>query len=110
MSRNPKTYRDPDAFDPSRFMGDNPELDPRAYIFGFGRRICPGTLQFLLDHHLIGSLTYFFHIQRLGRIFADQNLFLTLAVFLATLSISKEVDSQGNEVTPPLKFVGGLSR
>lgn len=27
-------------FNPDRFLGDNPEPEPRASAFGYGRRIC----------------------------------------------------------------------
>jgi cytochrome P450 len=50
MARDSRQYRNPDAFDPSRFMGDKPELDPRSYVFGFGRRICPGKYICLYMH------------------------------------------------------------
>ena len=37
------TYQDPDAFNPSRFLGPNPEPDPELHgSFGFGKRLCPG--------------------------------------------------------------------
>ena len=39
--RDPQTYHDPLTFNPSRFLGPNPEPDPRM-AFGFGRRICAG--------------------------------------------------------------------
>ncbi|KAF8597602.1 cytochrome P450 [Ceratobasidium sp. AG-I] len=39
---DPEHYHSPNTFDPSRFLGANPAPDPRKYIFGFGRRICPG--------------------------------------------------------------------
>ncbi|KAG8912211.1 hypothetical protein FRC01_005222 [Tulasnella sp. 417] len=29
-------------FDPERYVKQPPELDPREYVFGYGRRICPG--------------------------------------------------------------------
>ncbi|KAK0199369.1 cytochrome P450 [Desarmillaria ectypa] len=43
--RDQKLYPRPDMFDPERFMseGHNPAKDPRNYIFGFGRRRCPGA-------------------------------------------------------------------
>ncbi|CAE6535195.1 unnamed protein product [Rhizoctonia solani] len=40
--RDPNHYFSPHTFNPSRFLGPEPELDPRKFIFGFGRRICPG--------------------------------------------------------------------
>ena len=42
MSRDPRTYKNPDSFDPSRFLGENPELDPRSYFFGFQQK-CKGN-------------------------------------------------------------------
>ncbi|KAK7046325.1 O-methylsterigmatocystin oxidoreductase [Favolaschia claudopus] len=33
---------DPMSFDPERFLGATPELDPTTFTFGFGRRRCPG--------------------------------------------------------------------
>jgi hypothetical protein len=44
MMHDPRTYKDPHVFNPSRFLGDNPEPDPRTWVFGFGRRICPGEI------------------------------------------------------------------
>lgn len=41
MAHDPKTYKDPLAFNPERFLkegGNEPELDPREFVFGFGRR------------------------------------------------------------------------
>jgi hypothetical protein len=42
MLRDPTVYENPEHFNPDRFMGDHPEPDPRAIVFGFGRRACPG--------------------------------------------------------------------
>lgn len=42
MSRDPEVYKDPLTFNPSRFLGPNPEQNPAEYVFGFGRRsACP---------------------------------------------------------------------
>lgn len=41
MLRDPALYSDPELFSPERFLetGDKPaERDPRASVFGFGRR------------------------------------------------------------------------
>lgn len=32
----------PFKFSPERFLGANPQRDPRDVCFGYGRRICPG--------------------------------------------------------------------
>jgi cytochrome P450 len=83
MSRDPRTYKDPYVFNPSRFLGEHPEQDPRTYFFGFGRRICP------------------------GRLYADNSTFLLISASLATLKISKAVGADGKEVTPLIEFEGG---
>jgi len=44
MCHDPEVYQDPFAFNPERFLGPNPEQDPREMIFGFGRRACVGRL------------------------------------------------------------------
>ncbi|KAG8966453.1 hypothetical protein FRB90_010959, partial [Tulasnella sp. 427] len=43
ISRNPKYYENPSEFKPERYLGAEPALDPRQFVFGFGRRICPGN-------------------------------------------------------------------
>ncbi|KAG9013497.1 hypothetical protein FRB90_006017 [Tulasnella sp. 427] len=42
ISQNPKYYSNPSEFNPDRHLQEPPELDPREYGFGYGRRICPG--------------------------------------------------------------------
>lgn len=37
-------YPDPMKFSPERFLSQKPQPDPRKYVFGFGRRVCPGEL------------------------------------------------------------------
>jgi cytochrome P450 len=44
MGRDPKFYKNPEQFNPDRFMGKYPEEDPLTAVFGFGRRVCPGRL------------------------------------------------------------------
>lgn len=40
--RDPKVYSNPHTFNPIRFLSATPEADPRRFLFGFGRRVCPG--------------------------------------------------------------------
>ncbi|TBU37472.1 cytochrome P450 [Dichomitus squalens] len=45
MSKDEREYPDPHAFVPERFLpseGNPPARDPAEYVFGFGRRVCPG--------------------------------------------------------------------
>ncbi|KAG9087302.1 hypothetical protein FS749_003018 [Ceratobasidium sp. UAMH 11750] len=42
MLHDSRVYAEPHAFDPKRFLKMNPDPDPRKYVFGFGRRACPG--------------------------------------------------------------------
>ncbi|KAI0056348.1 cytochrome P450 [Artomyces pyxidatus] len=70
MLRDPAVYPDPERFDPERFLTKVDDAtarrrDPRAYVFGFGRRRCPGV-------HLVES-----------------SVWLMLASMLATLDIRK---------------------
>ncbi|KAB5591457.1 Cytochrome P450 family oxidoreductase [Ceratobasidium theobromae] len=39
---DPDYYPSPHTFEPSRFLKHKPEPDPRKFLFGFGRRVCPG--------------------------------------------------------------------
>ena len=74
------------SFKPERFFardGHQPEPDPSMFVFGFGRRICPGK-------HL-----------------ADNNLYLNIAQSLAVFDIKKSVEN-GCEAEPTLKFEPGL--
>jgi cytochrome P450 len=72
------------VFNPDRFLGSNPELDPRAYIFGFGRRICP------------------------GRLFGEATIFLAVSNVLSTLDVIKAVDASGQEIIPELEYSEGV--
>ncbi|KAG0708706.1 cytochrome P450 [Suillus ampliporus] len=44
ISRDPEVYPEPHAFKPQRWIDDegHPRDDLRNFVFGFGRRVCPG--------------------------------------------------------------------
>ena len=85
FTHDPNVYPDPMVFKPERHI-ESPthkaEPDPRKFIFGYGRRICP------------------------GRYVADNALFITIAQSLAVLDITKVV-RDGQTVTPEVKFEPG---
>lgn len=74
------------AFKPERFIAVDdrkPEPDPHMFVFGFGRRICP------------------------GRILADNALYLNIAQTLTVFNTSKVVEN-GKQVEPGIKFEPGV--
>ncbi|KAF2813396.1 putative cytochrome P450 oxidoreductase OrdA-like protein [Mytilinidion resinicola] len=86
FTHDPEVYFDSMAFNPERFLTSNghaPEPDPRDFVFGFGRRICP------------------------GRNLAENALFLNIAQTLAVFNIGKSVEN-GKEVEPAIKFEPGV--
>lgn len=76
-------HKDPMAFKPERFLGENPEIDPFKLAFGFGRRVCP------------------------GRELADASVFLSIAMSLWALDIRKARDEKGNVIEPKVYFTAG---
>lgn len=83
-------YENPSEYNPARFLDENwqiiPELEvPIQDAFGFGRRVCPGR-------HL-----------------ALESMWILMARIIATHNIGKELDAQGNEIEPVIKFTGGVT-
>lgn len=84
MAHDAEVYPDPFQFDPSRHLGNEPQLDPFKFIFGFGRRICPGA-----------------HMTELS-------LFLNMSLILALFDISKPVDKYGNIIEQKADWCGTI--
>ncbi|KAJ5698623.1 cytochrome P450 [Penicillium macrosclerotiorum] len=78
FASDPEVYPDPEKFIPERFLGAKDVTGPHTYVFGFGRRICP------------------------GRLLADSNLFLTMAQTLAVFDIKKAVDKESGKIIEPV--------
>ncbi|KAL7654613.1 hypothetical protein ACMYSQ_006619 [Aspergillus niger] len=75
ITHDPNIYPHPDKFDPERFLGENPQPDPSGWVFGFGRRVCP------------------------GRVLADASVFVTVGMVLSAMRISLEKgEGEGEEV------------
>ncbi|KAK7040289.1 hypothetical protein VNI00_009756 [Paramarasmius palmivorus] len=85
ITHDPDLYPNPDVFDPERHLGDNPQTDPYKFVFGFGRRICPGA-----------------H-------FAQRSLFLNISNVLAVFNLEMECDKAGKPVKPQAKFTNGAT-
>lgn len=84
-----KEFRNPEEFDPERFITSDGQLDPtvkeaQSEAFGFGRRICP------------------------GRHFAVASAWVAMASLLSTFDILKPIDAAGNLVEPSGEYTSGL--
>ncbi|KAI0408983.1 cytochrome protein [Xylaria palmicola] len=84
FTHDPAVYSNPSEFNPSRYLGPNPDPDPTQHIFGYGRRICPGR-------HLAVTSTW-----------------LTIAQSLAVFNIGKGLDESGREIEEAAKFTPGI--
>ncbi|GJE91221.1 cytochrome P450 [Phanerochaete sordida] len=73
-------YPSPEVFAPERFMGGAPQEDPLGFVFGFGRRSCPGAL------------------------LARASVFLNVVHLLFAFDIVPAKDDAGMEVLPPLEW------
>ena len=87
MNRNPEIYgSDAHHFNPARFLDGNSQMVPAPpdtqeeghVAFGFGRRSC------------------------LGRHFANDSLFINIAVMLWSMNIECAIDTTGNLLPPNL--------
>ncbi|RDB27681.1 hypothetical protein Hypma_003239 [Hypsizygus marmoreus] len=84
IAHNPEIYPDPYKFDPGRFYKtDKPQLDPQTFVYGFGRRACP------------------------GKELANANMFLLMSMFLSVFDLAKAVDADGREIEPQWEFGSG---
>ncbi|KAG6883716.1 hypothetical protein C0993_004338 [Termitomyces sp. T159_Od127] len=83
-------YPDPNSFKPERFEGLDPKeakrLDPMNYVYGFGRRRCPG------NH------------------FANSAVWFSMVGLLYAFDISPEIDENGKEIPIRAEFEAGAIR
>ncbi|EGN94314.1 hypothetical protein SERLA73DRAFT_188122 [Serpula lacrymans var. lacrymans S7.3] len=92
ITRDEKLFPDAHAFKPERYMepavddATERRRDPRTYVFGFGRRRCPGA-------NLVESSAW-----------------LLMVSMLSTLKFGKAVDDRGNVVEPEVVFDNSVFR
>jgi len=89
MSRDEARCPNAEQFIPARFLtaeGTLTDDNPAKYVFGFGRRICP------------------------GRDTGDASVWSAIATMLATLEFTLAKDAQGKDIMPEPTFVNGLGR
>jgi cytochrome P450 len=82
-----QTEDDSSAFKPERhlYKGSDPNYtDPREYVFGFGRRICP------------------------GKELADAGVWLGIAALLSAFKFEKKSDGKGGFITPKEDYLPGI--
>ncbi|KAI0655729.1 cytochrome P450 [Cubamyces menziesii] len=90
MSRDARYYPNPEQFSPERYLPTEVKdkesvLLPSSFVFGFGRRVCP------------------------GQPFAQASIWLAVANIVALFDINKATDKDGNVVTPPAEFISGFT-
>ncbi|KAI0631993.1 cytochrome P450 [Trametes polyzona] len=85
---DPAVYPNPEDFRPERFIRDGKldetVLDPSAYAFGYGRRVCP------------------------GRYFANDALFMAAASVIHTFRFSPPLDEKGRQIKVELQQTRGF--
>jgi cytochrome P450 len=86
MLHDDSIYPESLKFNPTRFIGKQPQPDPKELAFGRGRRVCPGQ-----------------HI-------AEASIFIQVASVLATFDIRRDVDEKGQEIEPEVGFTSAIVR
>lgn len=86
MLHDESVYPDPEKFDPSRFVGEKQQPDPRELAFGRGRRVCP------------------------GQYIAEASVFIQVASLLATFDIRRGFDDANLQCKPDIGFTTAIVR
>lgn len=95
ICQDPAEYANPLLFDPTRFLGDNPERDPNDVVFGFGRRICPGQpfAEASIFLHITALLSMFNIVKDKGSAPIDREDVSRLPMYPAPLPCHAEIRS-----------------
>jgi cytochrome P450 len=103
MMNDPREYKNPERFMPERFLGENPERDPRELAFGFGRRYDQVSLYMQIR---FGNGCF---RQCPGRLLAEDVIFIACTMSLAVFDIQKKVRN-GVVIEPVRQMSRGFSR
>ena len=109
MSRDEEVYENPDQFKPERFLSLSPteaaEVDPKNYIFGFGRRCV------VFNHTPPCLRVECVHISRCpGEFFADTGVWLAISSIVSAFDIRAPMSEAGEPIFPPEEYVPGFVR
>jgi hypothetical protein len=109
ITRDKKRYPDASRFMPERFLDASGALtddDPAEYVFGSGRRVCPGWLSCSI---LLSYEMWWVTLQQ-GRYTVDATLWSAIAAMLAAVEFSFAKDDQGRVIDFTPQFTGGLTQ
>jgi cytochrome P450 len=82
FAHDPNVYSDPFKFRPERFLDDKSEMDPSQFVFGVGRRSCPGQL------------------------LAENTLFTAAVNLLAMVDLYRAKDASGQDIPIKVEYLG----
>lgn len=96
MSRDETYYKDPEEFNPDRYLDPNVPILPS---FGWGRRYV--QVEFEVNH--FNNLPTPILRKCPGTHYAQASLFIAITSMLATFKFSKAKDANRNDITPVIE-------
>lgn len=113
ISRDTSMFPDPEIFDPTRFLGSwhDKKVDPRFITFGAGRRFVDVAVILHIGHCIWTQANWHYGTRSCpGNHYGEAAIWVTIATLAATTRLSKALDDDGVEITPPVEFTDGLIR